>query len=447
MVSNSYKQKIKQAFSLALPIVAGQLGQVLMGFFDTLQIGGLGHEYIAASGFANGIYWAIVLFGIGTLFSVSALVSKTFGEKKGYKSIGFLYAGLSVSVVMTVVIMIVIEVLANNLAVFQHDETDTVLGAKFLHIVNYSTPSIFLFVAAKHFLDGMGKTRAGMLITGSGLLLSIFLNWVLIYGELGFPRMEIEGAALSNTIARTLMAVTILGYIWYNIELRSLRHQFARSTEKTRHYIAPILLVGLPVGMQFFSEVAAFSAGQIMSGWISVEAEAAHLIAINLASVTFMVLTGFAAAGSIMVGYAYGEQNKQGIYDSFKIIFGITLLIELVFVLFFVVFRQFLPSLYTDNSEVLTMATSMLIFAALFQVSDGSQSVASGALRGVQNTRIPSLICIFVYWGVMIPLSYVLTFTAGWGLKGIWIGFLTGLTIAATLQTTWFIITVRKLKW
>src|SRR5690606_3660860 len=188
----------------------------------------------------------------------------------------------------------------------------------------------------------------------------------LIYGELGFPRMEIEGAALSNTIARTLMAAAIMVYIWRSAELRTLRQQFAQSAETMRTYIVPILVVGIPVGLQFFSEVAAFSAGQIMSGWISVEAEAAHLIAINLASVTFMVLTGFSAAGSIMVGYAYGEQNKQGIYDSFKIIFGITLLIELVFVLFFVVFRQFLPSLYTDNSEVLTMATSMLIFAALF---------------------------------------------------------------------------------
>lgn len=447
LLSESYKQKVKQTLTLALPIVTGQLGQVLMGFFDTLQIGGLGHEYIAASGFVNGIFWAIILGGIGTLFSISPLVSESFGEKNGYKSVGVLHSGLLVSLVMSILFMVGIEILARNLAIFKHSETDTVLGAKFLHVVNYSTPSIFFFVAAKQFLDGMGKTKIGMLITIAGLLLSIFLNWVLIYGKLGFPRLEIEGAAWSNTIARTLMAIAVLVYIWRSGEIRNLRKQFAESTESFRKYIAPILIIGIPTGFQFFCEVAAFSGGQIMSGWISVEAEAAHLIALSMASVTFMVLTGFSAAGSIMIGFAYGERNKQGIYESFKTVMIITVLVELVFVALLIGFRHVLPPFYTDNSEVLTMAASMLIFAAFFQLSDGTQSVASGALRGVQDTRIPAIIAFVAYWGLMIPLGYVLAFSMNLGLKGIWISFLTGLSFAAILLIWRFLNTVKKLEW
>lgn len=446
-LSKKYRQKIRQVLQLALPIVTGQLGQVLMGFFDTVQIGGLGHEYIAATGFVNGLFWSIVLFGIGTLFSIAPLVSEAFGEKHGHKSVGILHAGLLVSAALTVVFMIGMTVLADNLAIFQHSETDTILGAKFLHVVNYSVPAIFFFIAGKQFLDGMGKTRIGMYITIVGLLLCCFLNWTLIYGKLGFPKLGIEGAALSNVIARSFMAIAILVYIFRSREVRKLREQFVASAENFRSYVAPILTIGIPTGLQFFCEVAAFSAGQIMSGWISVEAEAAHLIALNMASVTFMVLTGFSAAGSIMIGFAYGEQNKAHIYEAFKTVFGITLIVELLFVAFLIGLRHLLPTLYTDNAGVLSMAASMLIFAAFFQLSDGAQSVASGALRGIQDTRIPAFIAIFAYWGIMIPMGYWLTFSLGWGLKGIWISFLIGLTVASTLLIWRFLVKVRKLKW
>ncbi|HEY0262596.1 MAG TPA: MATE family efflux transporter, partial [Chitinophagales bacterium] len=282
-ISDIYKQKIKQALTLALPIVTGQLGQVLMGFFDTVQIGGLGHEYIAASGFVNGIYWAIVLFGIGTLMSIAPLVSETFGEKNGYKSVGTFFAGLIVSLGLSIIFMAIIEVVARNLSIFGHSESDTVLGGKFLHIINYSTPFIFLFTTAKQFLDGMGKTRIGMLVTVFGLSINIFLNMGLIYGEYGFPRLEIEGSALASTIARITMTIAILLYIFQNKKVQELRTEFSAKNEQISRYIIPILAVGIPTGAQFFFEVAAFSGGQIMSGWISTEAEAAHLIAIGLA--------------------------------------------------------------------------------------------------------------------------------------------------------------------
>ena len=446
VLSETYKQKIKEALTLALPIIAGQLGQVLMGFFDTVQIGGLGHEYIAASGFANGIYWMTILAGMGILFAVSPLVSEAFGEGKGHKSIGVLISSMVVSCVLTIVFTGVIWVIASNLSVFKHSQTDEILGGKFLHMVNYSTGFVFFFMAAKQFLDGMGKTRIGMYITIAGLLLNCFLNWVLIYGRFGLPQMGIEGAAIANGISRAGMTVAILIYIWRDEQVRELRREFIKYADASLSYVKPILVIGIPAGLQFFWEVAAFNAGQVMSGWISTAAEAAHMISIGLASITFMVLTGISAAGTIMIGYAYGAKDKGGIRVSGNTVIFLTIAIEIAFAIFFFGFHNLLPKLYTDNAEVISIASYMLLFAAVFQISDGLQAVAAGALRGMQDVKYPAVIAFVSYWLVMIPACYFLTFYFGLGLKGIWIGFIIGLSIAAVLQLLRFKYVLRKLE-
>lgn len=446
ILSETYRFKIKEALTLALPIIAGQLGQVLMGFFDTVQIGGLGHEYIAASGFANGIYWMTILLGMGILFAVSPLVSEAFGENKGYKSIGVLISSMVVSLVLTVIFMIIIWIITANLSVFRHGETDNLLGSKFLYLINYSTGFVFFFMAAKQFLDGMGKTKVGMQITIAGLVLNYFLNWVLIYGRFGLPQLGIEGAAIANGISRLLMTVAIFFFIWRDEKVRVLWKEFATHTDSGFKYIGRILTIGIPAGLQFFWEVAAFNAGQIMSGWISTAAEAAHMIAIGLASITFMVLSGVSAAGTIMIGYSYGARDKEGIRVSGNTVILLTLVIESVFAICFFGSHSILPWLYTDNAEVIAIASSMLIFAAIFQISDGLQAVACGALRGIQDVKVPSIIAFVSYWVVMIPACYLLAFPLGLGLKGIWIGFIIGLSIAAILQLIRFRLKVRSVE-
>lgn len=443
-ISTAYRDKIKEALTLALPIIAGQLGQVLMGFFDTVQIGGLGHEYIAASGFANGIYWMTILLGMGVLFAVSPLVSEAFGEGKGYRSIGVLKASLWVSVSLSAVFMVAIWLMAAYLPLLKHSETDNVLGAQFLNTVNWSTGFIFLFMAGKQFLDGMGRTKIGMQITIGGLVLNIFLNWALIYGRLGLPQLGIVGAAIANSISRVVMAVAILYYIWQDESVKELRTEFKKHIDSSREFIKPILVIGVPAGLQFFWEVAAFNAGQIMSGWISTSAEAAHMIAIGLASITFMILTGISSAGTIMVGYSYGARDREGIRISGNTVFLLTVVIELVFAAFFFAFHRLLPFVYTDNAQVVAIASTMLIFAAIFQISDGLQAVAAGALRGMQDVKYPAIIAFVSYWLIMIPACYLLAFTYGLGLQGIWIGFIIGLSVAAVMQLFRFRYMLRK---
>lgn len=444
MLSPLYRARIKEALSLALPIIAGQLGQVLMGFFDTVQIGGLGHEYIAASGFANGIYWMTVLLGLGVMYAVSPLVSEAFGEGNGHKSIGALISSLVIAVGMTVIFMIVIQALSWNIAVFRHTDMDNELASRFLNIVNWSTGFLFLFMAGKQFLDGMERTRIGMYITLGGLVINIFLNWVLIYGHLGAPKLGIAGAAIATSTARVLMAVTILIFIWRDAQVRQLRREFKQYADPALAHVRPILAIGLPVGFQFFAEVAAFNGGQIMSGWISTTAEAAHMIAIGLASITFMVVTGFSSAGTIMIGYAYGARDREGIRLAGNTVFILVVILEAFFALLFLTCHHLLPQLYTDNAEVISIASTMLIFAAIFQVSDGLQSAAAGALRGMQDASFPAVIAFLSYTVVMIPGCYLLAFHYHMGLSGIWIGFIIGLFIAAVLQLARFRWLVRR---
>ncbi|HXH18312.1 MAG TPA: MATE family efflux transporter, partial [Chitinophagales bacterium] len=275
----------------------------------------------------------------------------------------------------------------------------------------------------------------------------------LIYGKLGFPRLEIEGAALATVIARGLMTVAFLFIIWRDKQIREMKSQLSALSRSVtegkmeiKNYVRPILRIGIPAGFQFFWEVAAFGVAQIMSGWIGVVEQAAHLVAIGLASITFMVLTGISAAGNILTGYAYGAKDRAGIRMAGNTVFLLTLAIELVFALVFLLFNNLLPKLYTDNTDVIELAASMLIFGALFQISDGMQASAAGALRGMQDVRLPMVIALVSYWMVMVPACYLLAFKAGLGLAGIWIGFIIGLSLAAALLLIRFWWMVARVK-
>lgn len=418
---------------LSLPIIGGQLGQVLMGFFDTLQVSVLGPTYIAASGFANTVYWFTNLLGLGILFGVSPLVSEAFGEKNEWKAIGVYRSGIKIALGISAIFFALMLLVKANIELFRQTENINALSVKYLSVVNYSTPFILLFTAGKQLLDGMGRTTIGMAITIAGLVLNVFLNWLLIHGNWGLTPLGIEGAAWATACARAFMAIAVFGFIQFDKPIKKLRILFEEHAQQHKSYVLQILKIGIPSGLQFFMEVAAFSAGQIMSGWLGENYLASHQIAINLASVTFMVLTGIAAAGTIMTGYAYGARNREGIRIAGYTVFMLTLIIEVIFAVFFFSLNGVLPRLYTDNTEVISIASSLLILAAFFQISDGLQSAAAGALRGIQDVRTPMVIAFISYWIVMVPASYFLAFYFGYGIRGLWMGFIAGLSMAALL--------------
>lgn len=430
-LSETYRHKLSQALNLAWPIIIGQLGTVLMGFFDTIQVGALGSEYIAASGFANNVYWLVNLLALGILFGVSPLVSETFGEKNEWKAIGVFRSGIIVAAALAVLFSIGTWCFTENIYIFKQDEIVNLPAQKYLRILNLSTVAMLMFSVCKQLFDGMGRTRVGMMVNLAGLLMNVCLNWVLIYGNLGAPKLGIEGAAVATAVTRVSMMLFMFGYIAYDKQIADLRIAYMRLQTQGKTYIKQILTIGIPAGLQFFFEVAAFSITQMMSGWLGVMFLASHQIAIGLASITFMVLTGISSAGTIMTGYAYGAKNKEDARVAGNTIFMLTIALEIVFAIVFLAGHKLLPLLYTNDAELIKVTATLLLFAAFFQISDGLQAAAAGVLRGIQDVKIPSAIGFISYWLIMIPSSYYLGFHTSLGINGLWLGFIIGLTVAA----------------
>jgi multidrug resistance protein, MATE family len=431
-----YRASIKNALKLSVPIVTGQLGLVLMGFFDTVQVGGLGAVYMAASGVSNSVYFLFTLLGMGILFSVSPLVSEAFGEQHTWKSVGVFKSGAIVSLALSVIFYLLMLAVIHHFAFFRESERITGFAQSFLTILNYSTPMLMFFTLGKQFMDGMGRTRVSMTITLVGLVCNVFLNWVLIYGKLGLPALGIQGAAIATATSRTLMCLILYAYIFNDKKVRTLIGQFMNEAHAgiSKNYVPQILRIGIPSGLQVFFEVAAFGASQIMSGWLGDNSLAAFQVAINLASITFMMVSGLAAAGTIMTGYAYGARDKEQVKIAGNTIYLITFCVQLFFAAVFLLLHSRMPLLYTNDSYVINLASSLLILAAIFQLSDGFQVVGVSLLRGIQDVRIPSVMAFASYWLIMVPSGYLLAFHFGLQVKGIWIGFIIGLTVAALLM-------------
>ncbi len=434
LISETYRQKIKEALKLAAPIVIGQLGLVLMGFFDTVQVGGLGSVYMAASGVSNSVYFLFNLLGMGVLFAVSPLVSEALGERHGWKAIGVMRSALKVALALSVFFYCIMVVVTQHFSLFKESAHITDLSQRFLTILNYSTPALMFFTVGKQFMDGQGRTKVSMVITLIGVVCNVLLNWILIYGKLGCPALGIEGAAIATGTSRALMCIMLAVYIIRDAKIKALIKEFRFSAVSEKSYVKQILIIGIPSGLQMFFEVAAFSAGQIMCGWISESSLAAYQVAISLASITFMMVSGIAAAGTIMSGYAFGSKDNASLRVTGNSIYLLTFCSQFIFAIIFFLFSNLLPQMYTGDKEVISIASSLIILAAIFQLSDGFQVAGSGILRGMQDVRIPSIIAFTSYWLIMVPLCYILAFNFKMGVNGVWVGFVVGLSIAAVLM-------------
>lgn len=420
-----------------MPIIIGQIGIVLMGVADIVMIGKLDATNLAAAGLANSVYFLITILGIGTLTAVSPLVAKAKGSGHVNDAALLFRQGLWASLVLSVFIGGVLLVLTFNLEWFGQAQEVTALTKSYLHILNGGTVFMLLFLAAKQFSDGLSITKPSAIITILGLLFNILWNWILIYGKFGFPRLELDGAGYATSLTRLLMAIAMITYV-----LRvPMYKQWLRVKDKAQGIVLfkQIFTVGLPSGMQYFFEVGAFASAAIMIGWFSKEQLAAHQIAINLASVTYMIATGISAGGSIAVGDAWGRKHKQDLMLSGRAALIMSVVFMGVTALLFAVFNHFFVSLYISDAYVGGMAANLLLIAALFQLSDGIQCVSLGVLRGISDTKVPTVITIIAYWVIGIPIGWVLAKYVDLSLYGIWFGLSIGLTFSAIFLTLRFL--------
>ena len=307
---------------------------------------------------------------------------------------------------------------------------------RYLDIICISLIPLMLFQTFKQFVEGLGHTKPAMYISIFSNVINIILNAILIYGLFGFPRLEIVGAAYATLISRVLMFLFIIIYCLKSRRFKSII--LTMNISLNYQSLKSIFGIGFTSGLQYIFEVGAFTVATVIIGSIGAVQLASHQIALNLASISYMIASGIGSASMISLGHFYGIGDKREIRKSGHSNFILVLILMIISAFIFIVFRNILPTFYVDDIEVITLASSLLIIAGLFQLSDGIQAVGLGILRGIRDTKIPTLVTFISYWVIAIPLSYILGIIMGYGLFGVWIGLSVGLTIAAVFHVIRF---------
>jgi MATE family multidrug resistance protein len=424
------REQVKTTFLLAYPVMLSQLGQVAVGMADSMMVGRLGALQLAASSLANSIFFVILMFGIGISMGLTPLVSKSFGKGKTHQISRLFSNSLLINFSTSLVLFGIVLLFSQNLSILNQPKEVEVLALPFLLIITASLLPLMVFQTFKQLVEGLSQTKQAMFITITANLVNVFLNWLLIWGNLGFPELGFLGAAWATLISRILMMLLMGTYVLYSKRYKDFSLRILGFKPKWT-LCKRILKIGIPTGFQFIFEVSAFSAAAIMMGWIGVNALAGHQIALNLASISYMMATGLATAGMIRVSHYIGKEDFKGMREAGMVAFGMVATFMFVCALLFFLFRFLLPTLYIDDPQVISLAASLLVLAGLFQLSDGIQVVGLGVLRGLEDVKVPTIVTFLAYWGLGLPLGYLLAFKLGFAEKGIWIGLLIGLTLTA----------------
>ncbi|HEX5170767.1 MAG TPA: MATE family efflux transporter [Cyclobacteriaceae bacterium] len=424
-------EHIKENWKLAAPVMISQLGHVMMGVMDNIMVGHVSSESLAAAGLALVAFNVLFLFGIGVSFAITPLVAAALGEQDDAKIINVLRHGLVVNLLNGILLFVIARVGENVLYHLEQPPEVVALAIPYLNIVAFSLIPILVFQSFKQFAEGLSQTRVAMTVILSANVLNLILNYLFIYGHGGFPAMGLTGAGWATLTSRTFMMVAIAGYVYYAPFFGKYRLGFSIGNYSKRLF-RQLLALGIPSGVQFIFEVAAFDFSLIMMGWLGTEVQAAHMIAINLATISYMTTSGLAAAATVRVGYFFGSKDHINLRVAARTLLLMALSIMACWTLIFILGRQVLPVVYVDDVEVINIASTLLVIAGLFQLADGTQVVCASALRGLQDVRVPSLLIFFAYWVVGLPLGYWLGFGMDLGGIGIWLGLLIGLTITAS---------------
>jgi len=413
---------------LALPIIIGELAQMALHIIDTAMVGAINYKQLAAAALVINAMNIPFVLGIGMTISVSQMVSMAHGRRDGQQVSHYFFNGFWLCASTAFIISIVLFTGKDLLYHLGQDPEVVKLAMPFMQLMSLSIIPMLLFMTLKQFTDGLEFTKTAMLLSLCGMPVNIFLNWLLIYGHWGFPRLELAGAGWSTLITRTLLFL-VLGTVI--LKHKTFRRYVAVSKNQwwiSRKTLGELLHIGVPSSLQIGMEAGAFAVSGIIIGTLGAVAQAAHQIALSCASFTFMVSMGLSQAGSIRVSNAFGRQD----WPKIALIGKSTLLSAMVYGVFcainFTIFRNTLPVLFNNNVQVLELAGVLLLFAAIFQISDSTQAIGSGLLRGIKDVKIPTTLVAIAYWGIGIPVGYILAFPLHMGAQGMWLGLITGLT-------------------
>lgn len=436
-----YTQEFRYNIKLASPVVVGLIGHTMVQLIDNIMVGQLGTAELAAVSLGNSFVFIAMSLGLGFSTAITPLVAEADGQHDQKRNQKLFLNSLILCMVLGALLSIAVWFAKPLLYQMGQPEEVVVLAFPYLFWVSLSLFPLVTFQAFKQFLDGLSQTRPSMYATLTGNLVNVVLNYFLIFGVWIFPEMGVEGAALGTIASRFTMVAFILVYMIRDRRFKRYLSELRRSRFDLG-ILQRITQLGFPSALQMFFEVGFFTAAIWMSGVLGKNPQAANQIVLNLSSITYMVAMGLGVAAMIRVGNQLGRKDYLELRRVAISLFLLIFILDAIFCIIFLSCNQWLPWIYldTDNMadlanvyEVVGLSASLLIVSGFFQISDGLQAVVLGALRGLQDVNIPAGLVFLAYILFGLPISIYLGLILDWGVVGIWIGLLSGLTASAVL--------------
>ena len=448
-----YTKEFSYNLKLSLPVMLGMLGHTLVSLVDNIMVGKLDPTNLAAVSLGNSFVFIGMAIGIGFSSAITPLIAEADSENNHHKLQSTFVHGIILCTALSLLLFLSIFFFRDIMLLMNQPEAVVELALPYLELVVISLIPLLIFQAFKQFCDGLSLTIYTMYAAVIANVINVLINYVLIFGKFGFPQMGIMGAAIGTLISRTVMLVFLILIVKYNSKIKQCLNDI-RQIKIDKLMFKKILAIGIPSSLQMVFEVFFFTTAIWLSGLLGENPQSANQIALNLSSMTFMIASGLSVSAMVRVGNQKGLKNYV---DLRRISFSILLLgliLALFFALCFILFSDLLPYIYIDlnntlnykdNLEVIEITSKLLIIAAVYQISDTIQVIILAALRGMQDVKIPTLITFVAYWLIGFPVSYFLGSDDMLGSEGIWIGLLSGLTIAATLLYIRFNILTNRL--
>jgi len=416
-----------------------------MGLVGTVMTGHLGETALASYGIASVVFVLSMLLIWGGVRMIPTPVAEAHELRDGVRVRTLLHAGLWLSLFFMLVAAPLLWLGIQNFGLLKQDPEVTILAMEYLKIVVFSLPALILFAVLVNFADAFRYVRLTMVLSFFGLAFDVFLNWLFIFGKFGLPKMGINAIAMNTGITHGLLSIILLGIIWGKKDLRYFRES-RTSLEAVWAQTKSFIRYGIPSALQVMVEFSAFAAGTVIIGQISKTEQAAHQIAMNLISVTYVTIMGVSTAGMIRVGQALAYKSKVRVWMAGVATIGLSLLIMLLPTGLFLLFPGNIVSLYIEDPSVISIATTLVFFAGLFQLADALQLASISLLRALNDVLRPSVISFIAFWIIGLPIGYWLAVHQGWNAKGIWVGYLISLVVQAALFMRRFFGLVVKLK-
>ena len=429
--------EVVPALRLAWPVIVAELGWVAMGLLDVLMVGPLGPEAIGATGLGNALFMGATIAGIGLLFGLDTVVSQAFGAGQLDLCHRALVQGIYLALGLSPVLMAAIRFGGAKLGAWGVDSGVAARAVPYLEAVSWSVPALLLHTACRRYLQAMGATRPVMASLFAAVAIKLVANLALIHGHWGAPILGIMGAGWSSVLARWCMASWLGVAVWRSGRRRG-EGLLGTTLRPDWPILRSLLRLGGPAAGQLTLEVGIFAMATVLAGRLGAASLAAHEVALNVCSLMFMVPLGISSAGAVRVGQALGRGDPRGAASAGWASLGLGVAFTGATAVTLLLLPRTIFGSFTRDPVVMHVGVPLLFLAALFQLFDSLQVVATGVLRGAGDTRSAMVVGLLVHWGLGLPIAAFLAFPAGWGLYGLWVGLSTGLIVSGlVLLATW----------